>query len=121
VAIEHDEQGASQTNLVKTRFFTVGQNNSGGNFDHVPDYGIGYKLCVEAVDAAHAQSRLDHILNSYPGRGYDCPCCGDRWSMWIDDEDGADRPESYGRPLAGGWGIPSYVHYLDGRIVPVSA
>ena len=104
---------------VPTKFFTVYQNNSGGSVDHVPSHGIGYYLCVEAVDANHARARIARIIDGYPGRGPDCPCCGDRWSLWIDDDDGTAQPEQYGSPLRGGWGIPAYVHYLDGRIEAV--
>ncbi len=100
---------------VQTKFFTVGQNNSGGIFDHDHDKGVGYKICVEAVDETHAKARLREIIESYPA-SYDCPCCGDRWSLWFDDDDGTEEPEAYGKPLTGGWGTPAYVHYLDGRI-----
>lgn len=100
---------------VETRFWTQSQNNSGGIFDHDPEKGIGYALCVEAVDAAHAEGRMRQIVASYPA-SYDCPCCGDRWSFWLDFDDGTEKPELYGEPLEGGWGYPSYVHYLDGRI-----
>lgn len=103
-------------NTVQTRFYTVNQNNSGGSFDRVPEHGIGYSVCVEAVDADHARGRVKRIIDSYPDRGYDCPCCGDRWSIYFWDESGTERPERYEEPLTGGWGIPSYVHYLDGRI-----
>lgn len=102
---------------VETKFFTFDQNNSGGSFDHDEASGIGYRVCVEAVDAAHAISRAQVIGVYFNGcdDGRDCPCCGDRWSDYVDG--GTDEPTAYGdRPLAGGWGIPSYVHYLDGRI-----
>lgn len=100
--------------VVETRFWTVTQNNSGGIFDHDPAKGIGYALCVEAVDANHARGRMERIADSYPA-SYDCPCCGDRWSFYLYG-DGDEEPRLYSEPLRGGWGIPSYVHYLDGRI-----
>lgn len=105
-----------------TKFYTTGQNNSGGSFDHDAEKGIGYKICVEANSAKEAEQRLQTILDSYDA-GYDCPCCGPRWDYWIDESDGADHPTSYGpnsEPLKGGWGIPSYVHMLDGTIVELS-
>lgn len=40
---------------IQTKFFTENQNNSGGDFDHNPEAGIGYRLCVEARDAAEAE------------------------------------------------------------------
>jgi hypothetical protein len=100
---------------VATKFWTVSQNNSGGIFDHDEAKGIGYALCVEAVDADHARSRMQAIVDGYPA-SYDCPCCGDRWSFWLYNDEGTDEPEIYDRPLAGEWGIPAYIHYLDGRI-----
>lgn len=96
-------------------FYTISQNNSGGYFDHEPTKGIGYALCVEAVSKADAEARLEAIVDSY-AQGGDCPCCGDRWSIYIWKEDGTPEPMLYGEPLRGSWGIPSYIHYLDGRI-----
>jgi hypothetical protein len=98
---------------VATRFWTISQNNSGGIFDHDAEKGVGYAICVEALDTAHAESRLKAVIDSYSA-SYDCPCCGDRWSIWL--ETGDDEPLLYGRALTGGFGKPSYVHYLDGRI-----
>lgn len=100
---------------VATKFWTISQNNSGGIFDHDPEKGVGYAICVEAVDEAHAEGRLSQIIRSYPA-SYDCPCCGDRWSIYFFSDDGTEEPTKYGEPLSGSWGIPSYVHYLDGRI-----
>jgi len=100
---------------LNTRFWTEAQNNSGGIFDHDAAKGVGYRICVEAIDASDAVARLERIIDSYSA-SYDCPCCGSRWSLWLDDSDGTDMPESYGTPLKGGWGIPSYIHYLDGTI-----
>jgi len=100
-----------------SKFWTIVQNNSGGIFDHDAEKGIGYGLCVEAVDQDHASGKLQRLVESYPA-SYDCSCCGDRWSIYFFGDDGTDEPELYGRPLEGGWGIPSYVHYLDGRIEP---
>lgn len=102
---------------VSTKFYTVTQNNSGGFFDHEPAHGIGYALCVEATNPAHAEQRLQEIVDNYPA-SRSCSCCGDRWSWWL--EEGSEAPSLYGEPLTGGWGIPSYIHYLDGRIEPVS-
>jgi hypothetical protein len=101
-------------NMVGTKFWTETQNNSGGLFDDYPQYGIGYALCVEAVDRQHAVARMRGIIDSYPASS-DCFCCGARWFIYPDDEGDAE-PSLYGKPLTGGWGIPSYIHDLDGRI-----
>jgi hypothetical protein len=115
-----------EQNTVATLFWTFHQNNSGGSFHHDPISGIGYKVCVEAVDASHAIARALDIGLYFNGcaAGRDCKRCGDRWYDYMSDSDGTAEPEGYGSPLTGGWGIPSYVHYLDGRIelrAPVSA
>lgn len=103
------------TRQIETRFWTITQNNSQGVFDHDPEHGIGYALCVEALNQADAEARLDRIINGYDQGPY-CPCCGERWSVWFWQDEGSEQPEKYGEPLTGGWGMPSYVHYLDGRI-----
>lgn len=103
------------TDDTSPRFWTITQNNSGGIFDHDAEKGIGYAVCVEARSVAEAEGRLKRIIDSYPA-SYDCPCCGDRWSVWFYDDDGGEQPELYDKPLRGGWRIPSYVHHLDGRI-----
>lgn len=105
------------------KFFTFRQNNSGGSFDHDAALGIGITVFVQAVDASHAEARAELIGLYFNGcaDGTDCSCCGDRWSApW---EDGAVEPSTYGDswvPVSEGheptldWGIPSYIHYLDG-------
>lgn len=103
---------------VSTKFYTFVQNNSGGHFHHEPTSGIGYAVAVEALDVAHAKQRAEAAGVYFDGcsTGRDCACCGDRWSAYMDESDGTDSPEMYEAPLRGGWGIPSYVHYLDRRI-----
>lgn len=106
------------TAATSATFWTITQNNSGGIFDHDPEKGIGYGLCVEACGREEAVRRINQITGSYDA-SYDCPCCGVRWSTYLYGEKGGSEPMLYGKPLEGGWGLPSYVHYLDGRIVAV--
>jgi hypothetical protein len=108
--------------MTNTKFFTFNQNNSGGSFDEDKASGIGYRVCIEAVDAAHALARAEGIGLYFNGcaDGIDCECCGDRWSNYIDDDDVAETPTQYGGPITGGWGISSFIHYLDGRVEEVS-
>ncbi len=107
------------TEVLTATFWTIGQNNSGGIFDHDAEKGIGYKICVEAYTKDEAEYQLACIINSYEA-SYDCPCCGDRWSIFLWKNEGTAVPEAYEKPLTGGWGLPSYVHYLDGRIEAVT-
>lgn len=110
------EKGVSPAGAANSpsRFWTFTQNNSGGIFDHAPEKGVGYAICVEARSDKEAAARARIIIDSYPA-SYDCPCCGDRWSLYTWDEEGNEEPSLYGEPLKGGWGYPSYVHYLDGH------
>lgn len=99
-------------------FFEFHQNNSGGSFDHDAKRGIGHLVVVEADDALHANYRAERAGIYFDGcaTGGDCPCCGDRWSRQWESAKGTDEPQSFGRPISGGWGLPAYVHYLDGRV-----
>lgn len=105
---------------ISTKFWTISQNNSGGRLDHDAKHGIGYALCVEATDHNDAHRRLKAITDGYGASG-SCPCCGDRWDLYLDADEGTEEPELYGEPLKGSWGIPSYVHRIDGSIVELPA
>ncbi len=101
----------------KTKFFTFDQNNSGGSFvrnDHVDAYVI-----IEATDMDDANRRAESIGIYFNGvrDGYDCGCCGDRWSeQW--NEKGTPNPTVYGKDVSiykpiTNWG-DAIVHYTDG-------
>lgn len=103
-------------------FFTFSQNNSGGSFEHEPNR-YGFATVIEAETAAQANSKAAELGLYFDGIS-DCPCCGWRWYE-ADDHDGTSEPKIYGQPLAkaaesdsrfGWWGLPIYVHYLDGRV-----
>ena len=103
-------------------FFTYTQNNSGGSFEHEPGK-YGFAVVIEAETAAQANSKAEDLGLYFDGES-DCPCCGRRWTE-VDAVDGEAEPEIYGQPLAknatsdnrfGWWGLPIYVHYLDGRV-----
>lgn len=109
------------------KWFYFDQNNSGGSFDHDASQGIGYGLFIEATDAGHANYRAESIGLYFNGcdEGVDCECCGDRWSP-ASESDAADTPSRYGknwRPVAEGeeptleWGIPLYIHPMEGPFV----
>lgn len=102
-------------------FYTYDQNNSGGGFDHYPASGIGFRVVIEAVSAADADRKAEAIGLYFNGcdSGMDCDCCGDRWHPAYGE--GSEQPEQYGKPITGGWGIPSYIHYADGRVEEVPA
>jgi hypothetical protein len=106
-------------------FFTFRQNNSGGSFDH-EEGKFGYAAIIEASCARKANGKARAIGLYFDGirNGKDCGCCGDRWGKA--DEEGEPEPRINGTPikqaavktctLRGWWGLPIYVHYLDGRV-----
>jgi hypothetical protein len=100
------------------KFYNFRQNNSGGHFEHDSFSGIGYVVCVQADSEEQAIARAESIGLYWDGcdKGLDCDCCGDRWYSGYPDAH--DEPTLGGKPLAGGWGIPSYIHYLDGTVEP---
>jgi hypothetical protein len=104
-----------------TKFYMFDQNNSGGHFNHNEDAGIGYQVVIEALDHHHANERAENIGIYFNGcdDDIDCECCGDRWYP-VNERDGTDEPSSYGGPVEAGWGIPSYIHYLNGDVVKIS-
>lgn len=102
-------------------FWTYDQNNTGGNFVHDAEKGIGYKVCIEAPtkDAANTKAEEVGIYFNGCNEGIDCSCCGDRWYSSPDGPFATPSAYSDGDSLKGGWGIPSYIHYADGRVEEV--
>jgi hypothetical protein len=103
-------------------FYTFGQNNSGGNFVFDKQAGITHFVIIEAGSEGQAIERAEEIGLYFDGAG-DCPCCGYRWSDYLDDA--TDEPTIYGKPAADYanmdnapilWMKPNpeiVVHYLD--------
>lgn len=94
-------------------FYTYTQNNSEGVMDHDPEHGIGHALCIEANSEGDAEKRLWKITGGYDQGPY-CECCGPRWDHYGPCV--GKIPSHFGQPLASRYGIPAYVHFLDGRI-----
>lgn len=115
-------------------FWNFRQNNSGGSFVFDSDRGISVNVIVEAENVHAACERAKHIGLYFDGcrDGYDCNCCGDRWSRPYDDN-GDPIPMIYDHDVSDGqyhksfsWqtmyskdNIEGYIHYLDKRVVPV--
>ena len=102
-------------------FYHFSQNNSGGSFIVDHRRGISVNVVVEGATVEEITERAKDI-------GLDCSCCGDRWyppSYSTFD----DTPCIYGQDVTAGvyvsdtkWiddGPEGYVHYMDGRVVPV--
>ncbi len=103
---------------IKTKFYTFNQNNSGGYFVEDDNAGVCEYVIVEAISAIDAYNRLCKIGESVNGFHSFCSCCGERWSDYINDSDGKDRPEIYGEPVESyekNWyRSRAFVHYIDG-------
>jgi hypothetical protein len=97
--------------VVNTRFYNFRQNNSGGYWVDEHSKGIGRNVIIEALSEDDAISRAENIGLYFDGR-YDCPCCGNRWSSYIEGE---EYPEIYGVKM-----VPceeeteSFIHHFDG-------
>jgi hypothetical protein len=97
------------------KYYTFYQNNSGGAWykdDKLDEYVI-----IEAKNANKANERATTEMDIYfngCANGWDCTCCGDRWTE-VDEYDGYDVPSIYGGPIDEK--TSNYViHYADGRI-----
>ncbi len=109
----------------ETRFFAYGQNNSGGVFDLTDD--VTHWVIIEAVDAAEANAKLEHLGGYFNGceSGRDCDCCGDRWYEQSHEDAGDPMPLIWGQTPAEYVADRTYlwmpkgkevvVHYADGR------
>jgi len=101
-------------------FYHYSQNNSGGSFTSPAIHVI-----IEAKSAREANDKAESIGLYFNGvfEGFDCDCCGDRWSTAYD---GDEKPDIYGQsPFEyvskyGSWAtdkIPfAVIHYLDGTV-----
>ena len=109
----------------ETRFFTFGQNNSGGVFNLTDD--VTHWVIIEAGEATEANAKLEHLGGYFNGceSGRDCDCCGDRWSAQWEEDAGEPEPLIYGQTPAEYIADTSFlwmpegkevvIHYADGR------
>ncbi|MMZ62859.1 hypothetical protein D1872_250850 [compost metagenome] len=94
---------------INTKFFHFRQNNSGGYF--ITNDDVAPNLIVEAMNAKEAEQKMNDITSDYLQF---CPCCGERWSSWIDDDDGTEEPTVWGKSLDE-CKDATIIHYIDGR------
>ena len=112
----------TQTEVIKPalsdmplKWFMFDQNNSGGSFvqnDVVCEY-VG----IQARNAAEAISTAQTLFEPYSDY---CPCCGERWSYDVEDDDGTDVPSIYGESIyesKKSWIREKVIlHYADGKV-----
>jgi len=99
---------------VDLKWYCFSQNNSGGRFVH--DDNVDEYVLIQDTSAARAVARAEQFCDNTDS----CPCCGDRWSFWLSDDDGNDEPTIYSTPI---WKMqPSHfrnaakLHYFDGTV-----
>lgn len=111
------------------KWWEFSQNNSGGSFIHDPEKGIGYLVFIEARNSDEASARAQDIGIYFDGcrEGMDCSCCGDRW--YEPRGEGDIEPTLYDEPVRAvqegeephiEWGIPSYMHPLEGPFTAIA-
>lgn len=118
----------------KLRFWHFNQNNSGGSFVQDHKSGLSHHVIIEAESEQQANeiAQTKGIYFNGCASGDDCSCCGDRWYEAYGNGD--EVPTIYSQPIClttntyksdyGSWmedGIEAYVHFFDGRIVPIKA
>ena len=100
--------------MSELQFYTIRQNNPGGEFDI--DANVGHFVIVEAKDVHAAEDKL-HEFCEYDS----CECCGERWYFDLAEKDACTYPHINGKPLdkyrnETWWTQEVRVHYADGRI-----
>lgn len=108
--------------IIHTKFFTFNQTNSGGEFIIDEKEGVGEYVIIEALSAKEAIRKFEEIGDKVLFFDSSCPCCGDRWSTWIDDSDGTEQPTIYGDIIEDYKNTylldkRAFVHYINGNIV----
>lgn len=101
-------------------FYLFVQNNSGGIFHIDAESGIGVNVAFEANSEEEAFERAQNVIY-FNGvlEGRDCPCCGDRWSVYADDS-AETLEELYKCKYKNTWSdedYTMYVHMLDDTII----
>jgi hypothetical protein len=107
----------THTITVDLKWFCFSQNNSGGHF--VTDANCAPVVFIQARNAAEAITIGERFMDNSDS----CPCCGDRWSFWVDDGDGYDTPHMYGEPFKPErpFRDEARLHHFDGRIETIKA
>lgn len=101
-----------------TYFYTFYQNNSGGYF--VRNDNVCEIVIIEAENAEQANEIASNIGIYFNGTifGFDCSCCGDRWTP-VEDFEGKNEPSVYGESVYEYEGSifkkEAIIYYLDGK------
>lgn len=111
-------------------FYTFRQNNSGGEFDYSKENGITKTVIIEADTTEDAINNALFIGLYFNGcaSGFDCACCGDRWSTYDVEDGGHKVPSVYGKEVGEDFVADTMlmndedeyglvIHYKDGKKV----
>lgn len=96
-------------------FYTIRQINSGGYY--IDNEYVSNFISVEANSVEEAEEKLENIVEDHLEY---CSCCGRRWDIDIDEEDGDLIPMIYEEPYNNCtdtfWNRGSIIiYYSDGR------
>ena len=106
------------TTMTTKNYFEFRQNNSGGGWQTDHEAGVSEVVFVQASNAEEANRRAEGVGLYFNGvsKGYDCSCCGDRWTECWESDTGKEEA-----PVASkvGLGKVAFVHHADGRVEKV--
>ena len=96
----------------ENKFFLYRQNNSGGCFDQ--DENVDVNVIIEAKSEYESNRIAEDIGIYFDGvdKGWDCNCCGDRWS---DSPDYYDTIEEALEDTCTMWG-GTIAYLADGKL-----
>lgn len=98
---------------VSLKWWVFDQNNSGGYF--IQNEDVDHYVAVQAVEVQHAKQRAYEIFEDYSDY---CECCGERWCVWMDEDDGYPVPHIYEKPYTetkkSYYRENMILHYIDG-------
>jgi hypothetical protein len=99
------------------------QNNSGGSF--VINDKVAVEVFIDAEDYIEANYKATRLGIYFNGceTGYDCPCCGDRWSQQYDysslnDEGDFTDIHAYLEETSR-WRDTAYVYFMSGEVLKI--
>jgi len=104
--------------MTTKNYFEFRQNNSGGGWDSDHAVGRSELVFVQASSPQEANRRAEAVGLYFDGvtKGYDCSCCGDRWSeCWDSDTGQEEAPKASKVSL----GTVAFVHHADGTVEKV--
>ena len=78
----------------KLQWYHIRQNNSGGYWETNDD--VSSDVFVQAYSPKEAEAIISPILERYSNF---CSCCGERWYIWLDEDDGYDEPSRWGESI----------------------